>query len=256
MAVTRARIRRGIKRYGKSVKARRPWSRKVSTMDVSYRSVIPRIRNPDFGFPDKMVTTLRYVDNVALSATSNGVGSNVFRMNSLFDPDLSGSGHQPMYFDQICGPIGTAPYSRYRVISSKITCRFTQINVPSGTIVSGTAVNYGPIVVGLAATNQSGLYGTSVSALCEASNSTWTYLGDKGAGSNQKTLTATYIPSRDLGTNDGDDTLGALYNANPTEVFHAIPWKIDTQATGVAVACLVSIEFKVEFYDRNEVALS
>lgn len=251
MAVQRSYARR-VKRTRRSVKARRPWSRKVSTMDTGYRSVVPRIRNPDYGYPDKLVTKLRYVDVVNLTAAGITVGSNVFRMNSLFDPDLSGVGHQPMYYDQFCGAVGSAPYSRYRVLSSKITCRFTMLFAPA----NAALVNYGPVMVGLAATNASGLYGTTTSALCEASNAQWSWLGDKSAGNNVKILTATYVPSRDLGMNDGDDTLGALYNANPTEVFHCTPWKIDYNGTAASVAVSVEIIYNVEFFDRNEVAQS
>lgn len=250
MAVQRY-VRRA-KRTRRSVKARRPWSRKVSTMDSGYRSVIPRIRNPDYGYPDKLVTKLRYVDNLSLSGAGSTVGSNVFRMNSCFDPDLSGVGHQPMYFDQLCGPVGTAPYSRYRVISSVMTVTYTAgaVSVPGTTA-------FGPFLIGLAAQNASGLYGTSGAALCEASNAQWTYLGDKMGGNNIKKLKTTYVPSRDLGMNDGDDTLGALYNANPTEVFHAIPWKIDVGSTGGGgVYALIEIIYNVEFFDRNEVAQS
>jgi len=243
MAVTRPRRR--MSRRRRSIKARRPWSRKVSTMDSGYRSVIPRIRNPDFGFPDKLVTKLRYVDSILLTGTS--IGSNVFRMNSLFDPDLTGSGHQPMYFDQFCGAIGTAPYSRYRVLSSNITCTFTPVSIAQ----PGTT-NFGPFIVGLAANNASGLYADTITELCEASNTQWTVLGAKDGGNNMKQLSTTYIPSRDLGMNDGDDTLGALYNSNPTEVFHAIPWVNDTLSSG-QVRVLVEIVFTCEFFDRNEV---
>lgn len=250
MAVQRYASRRG-KRARKSVKARRPWSRKVSSMDSSYRSVIPRIRNPDYGYPDKLVTSLRYVDNIALTAALGNIGSNVYRMNSCFDPDLSGVGHQPMFFDQLCGPIGSAPYSRYRVISSRITVTFMALTQSQ----PGTTL-FGPFMVGLAAQNSSGLYGTTVSSLCEASNTVWTHMGTKDGGNNLKKLTATYVPSRDLGMNDGDDTLGALYNANPTEVFHAIPWKSDLGAAGASVNAQVEIVYRVEFFDRNEVAQS
>lgn len=247
MAVTRPRRR--MSRRRRSVKARRPWSRKVSTMDSSYRSVIPRIRNPDFGFPDKLVTKLRYVDSISLAAfTNGGIASNVFRMNSCFDPDLTSTGHQPMYFDQFCGAIGSAPYSRYRVLSSNITVTYTPVTISQ----PGTN-NLGPYVIGLAANNASGLYGDTISELCEASNTQWTVMGGKDGGNNIKQLSTTYIPSRDLGMNDGDDTLGALYNANPTEVFHVIPWISDTVGTS-AVRILVEIIYNVEFFDRNEVA--
>lgn len=244
MAVTR--YRRRVSRRRRSVKARRPWSRKVSTMDSSYRSVIPRIRNPDFGFPDKLVTKLRYVDVITLSSTSS-ISSHVFRMNSCFDPDLSGTGHQPMYFDQFCGGIGSAPYSRYRVLNSNITVTYT----PLALAQPGTT-NYGPVTVGLAATNSNGLFADTLHELCEASNTQWSVLQIKNGANNVKQLSTTYIPSRDLGMNDGDDTLGALYNANPTEVFHCIPWIIDSNSGSSTVRVYVEIIYNVEFFDRNE----
>lgn len=250
MAVTRSSMRRTRR---KSVKARRSWSRTVRSIgsDASYRSVIPRIRNPDYGYPDKLVTKLRYVDNIGLGGAGATIGANVYRMNSLFDPDFSGVGHQPMYYDQFCGPVGTAPYSRYRVLSSKMTVRYTPLSLSNPGVAA-----YGPFIVGLAPTATNGLYGTSASALCEASNSIWTYVGDKLGGNNVKTLTCTYKPQRDLGVDVGDDTIAAQYNANPTNVFYAIPWKIDTNANGGNMSILVDIEYTVEFYTRNEVTQS
>ena len=43
-------------------------------------------------------------------------------MNSLFDPDFTGTGHQPYYFDQFA-----TIYQRYTVIGSKLTATFTPI---------------------------------------------------------------------------------------------------------------------------------
>lgn len=250
MAVTRARMTR---RRRRSVKARRPWSRRISTggSDSAYRSVIPRIRNPDFGYPDKLVTKIRYVDTIALSASLDAIGANVFRMNSLFDPDLTGTGHQPMYFDQLCGAVGSAPYSRYRVLSSTMNVTFSPKVV---TLAGGTV--YGPFTCGILTTATSGIYAANASALCEASNCKWTVLGEKNGGNNVKKLSVTYVPSRDLGVDTGDDTIAAAYNANPTQVFFASPWKVDQNATGGTVFALVEIVYNVEFFDRNEVAQS
>ena len=169
----------------------------------------PGIRRPDFGFPDRMVTKLRYVDNFNLTGAAGVVGANVFRFNSCFDPDLSGVGHQPMYFDQFCGATGTGPYGRYRVTSAKATVSFMQTNPPAI-----AATNLGPIVVGLRTGAASGLYATNLSGLCEASNTTWIQLGDKAGGNNLKVLTATYSPRRDLGVSADDDT-----------VSHCLQWK-------------------------------
>ena len=177
---------RSAKRFRKNVKARSPWTAKRSSNAIT-SARIPGIRRPDFGFPDRMVTKLRYVDNFNLTGSAGVVGANVFRFNSCFDPDLSGVGHQPMYFDQFCGATGTGPYGRYRVTSAKATVSFMQTNPPAI-----AATNLGPIVVGLRTGAASGLYATNLSGLCEASNTTWTQLGDKAGGNNLKVLTATY----------------------------------------------------------------
>lgn len=253
MAIYRtSNTKRAMRPPRRSVKARGTWSRKAASgsTPANTRQSIPRMRRPDFGFPDKLVTNMRYVDTVTLTGAAGVVGANTFRFNSLFDPDLSGIGHQPYYYDQICGPSGTAPYLKYRVLSARATVRFTMVSAPAT-----VATNIGPVVVGLMATATNGLYGTTASALCEASGSKWTYLGDKSASNNVIVLKSTYNPNRDLGNDEGDDTIGASYNANPSQIFNLIPWKVDTVGNA-SVQALVEIVYKVEFYDRNEVAQS
>lgn len=67
------------------------------------------------GFPKKMEFTHTYDELVKLTS-SVGV-ANVYRVscNGIFDPNITGTGHQPLYFDQL-----TALYDHYVVIGSKI----------------------------------------------------------------------------------------------------------------------------------------
>lgn len=44
---------------------------------------------------------MHYADRYSLTVSSGGATSQVMRLTSLFDPDYTGVGHQPMYFDQI-----------------------------------------------------------------------------------------------------------------------------------------------------------
>lgn len=250
MGVTRTQVRPG-KRFRKhKYKIASPWSRIDRGNDTSYRTRINPTRANSFGYPDKLVTNIRYVDTVSLTGGSGVVGANVFRMNGLNDPDASGLGHQPMYFDQFCGPAGTAPYRKYRVLGAKATVTFSMASPPAI-----AAANFGPVIVGLLGTEANGLYASTVSALCETSNDSYAMLGDKSGGNNQKTLTLTYTPSRDLGLDSGDDTVAAPYGGQPSAQFYAIPWKVDTQAAGTVTA-LVQLEYRVEFFARNEVAQS
>jgi hypothetical protein len=52
-------------------------------------------------FPARTVKMLRYSTSFNISTTAGAVGTYVFRANDLFDPDFSGTGHQPMGFDQM-----------------------------------------------------------------------------------------------------------------------------------------------------------
>jgi hypothetical protein len=69
-----------------------------------------------FAMPPKLQNTMRYFDEVTLTTDINGFGKYLFSCNSLFDPDVSGVGVQPSYFEQLC-----ARYDHYTVISSYAT---------------------------------------------------------------------------------------------------------------------------------------
>jgi hypothetical protein len=74
-------------------------------------------RFPGIGFPDQLRCTLRYSDNGVQFTGSIAPASQVYRANSLFDPDLTGSGSQPEYFDQL-----SAVYAQYCVQGARVKC--------------------------------------------------------------------------------------------------------------------------------------
>lgn len=78
------------------------------------RLTIPRYLNP---FPNTRIVRHKYVDVIDFPA---GGGAGIlqywqFRCNSMYDPDESGVGHQPMFRDEMA-----AQYSYYTVLRSKI----------------------------------------------------------------------------------------------------------------------------------------
>jgi len=52
-------------------------------------------------FPNLAVRKLRYSTANIITVTSGVLNTHVFSLNGLYDPDVSGTGHQPMGFDQI-----------------------------------------------------------------------------------------------------------------------------------------------------------
>lgn len=70
--------------------------------------------------PAQLNTKFRYVSNQKQLITGvAGVPVYIFRLNSCFDPDWSGTGHQPLNWDQI-----TPFYAFYRVNAIKFIIRF------------------------------------------------------------------------------------------------------------------------------------
>lgn len=65
--------------------------------------------------PDSILVKLPYSDTAYTTATGTFGALQKFRLNSIYDPDYSGSGHQPMGYDQ-----WTAIYERYTVIGAKV----------------------------------------------------------------------------------------------------------------------------------------
>lgn len=66
-------------------------------------------------FAPQREATLRYNDLIPVILTGSGTGSRVFSANGLFDPDITGTGHQPLYFDAMMGL-----YRHYVVTASRI----------------------------------------------------------------------------------------------------------------------------------------
>jgi len=65
--------------------------------------------------PDRYYVKLVYREQLNWTTASGNLGDNVYRGNSIFDPDLTGTGGQPMGTDQWANF-----YSFYTVLGSKI----------------------------------------------------------------------------------------------------------------------------------------
>lgn len=82
------------------------------------------------GFPNRLTNQLKYNAFVTVTIAVPGIGSYNFAANGLYDPDLSGVGHQPHYYDQL-----TALYNHYVV--TKSTMKLRLLNLPTNGIAYG-----------------------------------------------------------------------------------------------------------------------
>lgn len=70
------------------------------------------------GFPVRFRTKMRYNELVSIASVGGSLSAYTFVANGLFDPNNTGTGHQPMYFDQ-----AMLIYNHYKVIGSKINVK-------------------------------------------------------------------------------------------------------------------------------------
>ncbi len=78
------------------------------------------MQKPRFTFLDPhMYITLRYAQSVTTSTLTTAANNNVFRLNSIFDPDAAVGGTQPYGYDQ-----AAALYNRYRVLKTRYRVQF------------------------------------------------------------------------------------------------------------------------------------
>lgn len=102
--------------YKKKAPAVRPYrKRKLIRKRKNVRIQRRIINGPGFGFPATKVIPMRYTDIVTLTTGAGTMQSWNWRANSIYDPDNSGTGHQPIGHDQ-----WAQFYGRYCVIGSKI----------------------------------------------------------------------------------------------------------------------------------------
>jgi len=215
------------KRKGSTKKGRKsPYKRRaVDGIVRAPRSVALSSWNQPFR------TTLKYSD-VVVMATSVGTGfvTYALRANSLFDPDYSGAGHQPLRFDQLA-----AMFNAYRVRSARIKVTFSVGEVGSTT----SALGPWRCTISKSRTNYT-LPGTGTDYATHAEMEG----AQTGVLTTQQHLTLyqTY-KWEDLGFNNIEET-NANVTVDPTNV---MPWIISVYNQGNVAATNVLVNFDISF---------
>lgn len=107
---------------------RKPWRNrkrnKNRLTNLSRRSIVPY----------RYLTKMTYQDDVTLNVGAAGtIASQVYSLNGLYDPDVTGVGHQPRGFDQLIGAAGgSGLYHHYTCVGAKVQARVMNPNGSSG----------------------------------------------------------------------------------------------------------------------------
>ena len=229
------------KRYRKRSR-RRKYNKRRSYIKryMRRRFSMPRtlISKTATGIPDRQMMKLKYTDFLTLDPAGT-LENYLYRGNSLFDPDLTGGGHQPLGRDQWVNF-----YSRYRVRASKIRVSF----LPR----SNTTIDSN-IMIHVIPTLDAGSVSQQPRDLVEQPYSRWRLLGTANGTQNGVNLHNYMSTKKIMGIPDiNTDDYASLMTTNPLRQWY---WNLGVQnlqsTVGIPGANVcVQITYYVELFDR------
>lgn len=182
-------------------------------------------------FPARATALLRYNETIALTNTAGLAAHYIFRANSIFDPNFTGTGHQPYGHDSY-----QAIYNHYKVNYATIV--ITPVYAADGmigcTITDDTTVN------------------SSYDNVKEVKN---TVMRPMGANGTPDKIVQYYNKNQVFEENA--DGCGANFGANPTEGAFFDVWVTAKDTTTVDVFNLnISITYNVSFWELKDLGES
>lgn len=196
--------------------------------------IVPVVRLPRgiYGFPPRLRTKLRYASASSLSITSTtgSVGKLFMSCNSIYDPDRTNAGHQPLYHDTFA-----TVYNHYAVVDSTITVKYVNANADK-------LFNIGLNLEDNAA-------GTStLDTAIEQSGGTAEVLGIVQSSRSVLNLTKTFSAVKHLGIDPfSSEEYKTPIGADPTEEYFFMIWCAETVAATGSVYLQVIVEYDVIF---------
>jgi hypothetical protein len=179
---------------------------------------------------------VRYAEVVA-KILSGGFTYHQWSCNGLYDPNITGTGHQPMYFDQLIGL-----YDHYTVLRSRFKI---QVSCPTANI----GINWGVYLEDDTGATLSGTYvyehgGVSTMEITQASN--------------PKTLYSKWSSARTFGPGtQSDPTMQGDAANNPTEQsLYTVVVNDITASSSDTIYLSVQIEYDVVWDELTTVSQS
>jgi len=186
------------------------------------------------GIPYSKLFKLRYVTNFVLDGSAGIAADHVFRINDLYDPDFTGVGHQPRYFDQIFGnTLGSGMYKHFVVLGTKATIMMANSDVLYSQRVGATVRDSSTAL-------------TSANDCMEAGNSTTRLLGQRD-GKGSTTMTIKWSAKKWFGkpnvTTERD--LQGSNVGSPAEQAYLHVWTEDPGNDPAPVQCYITLDYIV-----------
>jgi len=217
------------------MKNRRPGRRqkKSGVLTTVNRSLQP--------FANRYICKLKYATTISTNTVGN-VGQYVMNLNSLWDPDRTGTGHQPYGFDNLANL-----YNRYRVIATGWRVQQPSFSTSSSIITAGIS------------SNDPNISWADTGVMLE--NPRTKYITQNGGAPAETLRGKIYLPKlvgRSKTQYMADDQYQATVLASPLE-FMGLYLQTFSGSTGLplgGVALQVVLEYTVEFFDSKHVVQS
>lgn len=199
-------------------------------------------------FPREMMTQFTYAENFTITSTVGAVYNYLFSANSLFDPNVTGTGIQPRFYDTLVGANSTAaPYQSYRVMSSKIAVEAVDVT---------DSINArGYLGVGLFTSNQTGP--STLAELRARKDFSCKYMGIYTGGKELPQIKKYGDMKTLFGIKDmkDDEETAAAYNGSPTKAGRwCITYVPFNESSTCTIQVLVKITYYVQLFNRNDVS--
>jgi len=216
----------------RSAGKRKQWKRKPRRNVRKSQLVVNRALHP---IPQRFITRQKYSDTFSLNTLITGYN---FNLNSVYDPNRTGIGHQPYGYDTLA-----TMYNRYRVIACSwaISCYNTGSVMRLGCLVGNDVASI-----------------VSISDLVERPRAQ--FITQIPGGSTQVLKGKAYIPSvvgRSKAQYMADDRYQAQVGADPSELA-ILQLAVGTMADGLidGTSLTITLEYTVEYFDMKPLAQS
>lgn len=235
-----------IKQPAKKIGCQRRTRRVGRNIKKSERGVVTLVHGPGRIMPGRLRTKLIFQRRINLSVTAGVPTGNQFMLNSLYDPDQTGVGNQPMGFDEFA-----TLYQRYRVLGAKVILRTTAIYGPNA--ANTLEIGMAPSTETLALTMDPQQLGAQPGGVFKVAYA---------AGSNKDSIISRYYDiAKTIGISklsyNADLNYGALTNANPANPLYLnVGVQTTDENSSSTVYSYVQINFYVEFSQPQSLAFS